>query len=164
MKLLEFLQRLLKNLSKESKFQHSRGVTLVELLIVIALIAIIGASTTPVLSNFLARNYLRNKTNELVASLRTAQINTISGKEDSQWGVNTSTSEITLFKGSSFAGRDTNFDQSFSIPATITITTDEIVFDRLTGDPDAVATLTITSNAGDSNTVTVNEVGTVNVN
>ena len=147
----------------EDKNDNQKGVTFVELLIVIALIAIIGASTTPVLSNFLARNYLRNKTNELVASLRTAQINTIAGKEGSKWGVNTSSSNIIMFKGNSFAARDTNFDQSFSVPATITITTDEIVFDRLTGDPDAVATLTVTSNAGDSNTVTVNEVGTVNV-
>lgn len=142
---------------------HSKGITIIELLIVIAIIAIIGASTTPMLSNFLVRNFLRNKTNELTASLRTAQINSISGKEDSQWGVNISSSDITLFKGSSFASRDPDFDQPFSIPASINITNDEIMFDRLTGNPDSTATLSVSSNAGESNTVSVNEVGTVNV-
>lgn len=141
-------------------FQFEKGFSLIEMLLVISITAIIGATTIPVASNFLARNHLKNKTNEVISSLRTAQINALSGKEDSQWGVNISTTQITLYKGSSYAGRDSAFDQSFNIPSIISITQAEVVFDKLTGNPDTTATITISSDIG-SNTVTVNEVGTV---
>jgi len=148
-----------KGLSQE----RSRGITVVELILVIALIALIGGTTVPLASNFLVRNFLKNKTNELSSSLKTAQLNTLAGKEASQWGVNISSTQITMFKGASFATRDVAFDQKFQIPSSLTITQDEIVFQQLTGNPDATATLTIASNANDSNQVTVNQVGTINV-
>lgn len=142
---------------------HS-GFTLIELLLVISIIAIVGATTIPAGSAFLVRNNLKNKTNEVVSSLRIAQLNAISGKEDSQWGVNISSSQITLFKGSTYTIRDSSFDQSYSIPGSISITQVERVFDKLTGNPNSTVTITVSSNAGDSNTVTLNEVGTVDIN
>ena len=135
----------------------SRGVTLIELLVVIAIIAVIGATTIPVGSGFLIRNQFHNKTNELISSLRTAQINSLSGKQDRQWGVDISASTIKMY-----AVGDSNFDQSYNIPSSISITTDTIIFDQLTGNPDATATLTVSSNGGDSTTITVNELGVVN--
>jgi prepilin-type N-terminal cleavage/methylation domain-containing protein len=134
------------------------GVTLIELLVVIAIIAILGATTIPVGSGFLIRNNFANKQNELIASLRTAQLNSISGKENSQWGVEISASTIKLY-----AAGDSNFDQSFDIPSSISITEDTILFDQLTGNPDAIATLTVSS-SNSSKTITVNQLGVVNVN
>lgn len=139
------------------------GVSLIELLLVIAIIAVLGATTIPAGSSFLVRNHLRNKTNEVVSSLRTAQINSLSGKENSQWGVHISASQIIMFKGSSYSAPGTSFDQKYNIPTSISITQTEIVFDKLTGNPDTTATITVSSNAGQSNTVTVNEVGAVDV-
>lgn len=142
----------------------TKGFTLIELLLVIALISLVGASTIPVGSNFLVRNYLKNKTNEVVASLRTAQLNSLAGKEDSRWGVKTTANQIILFKGSTYAGRDSAFDQLFAIPGSITITQTEVVFNRLTGNPvGGATTLTVASVIG-SSTVVVNAAGTVNVN
>lgn len=92
-----------------------KGFTLVELLLVIAIVAFVGATSIPVGSAFLVRNQLKNKTNEIVSSMRTAQLESISGKEDSQWGVSIDASEIILFKGSSYIARDSDFDQIFSI-------------------------------------------------
>lgn len=136
----------------------SRGISIIELILVIAIIAIIGATTIPAGSAFLVRNQLKNTTNELVSSLRTAQINTLNGKEDRQWAIEVSGSSIKMY-----AVGDSSFDQTFSVPSSISITQATIVFDKLTGNPDAVATLTLSSNTGDSNTVSVNQVGTVNV-
>lgn len=138
--------------------KNEAGVSLIELLLVIAIVILIGATTIPAGSAFLVRNQLKNKTNELVFSLRIAQINTMSGKEDRQWGVEISTSTIKLY-----AVGDASFDQTFSIPASISITQNTIVFDKLTGNPSTTTTFNVSSNAGDSNTVTINEVGVVNV-
>lgn len=139
------------------------GITIVETIIVVAVIAILGATTYPVGIGFLQRNELRNKTNELVAAHRTAQVNSMSGKENTTWGVNVDASQITMFKGLTYATRDAAFDQTNDIPSQIIITQDEVVFSLITGNPDSTATYVVSSDT-DSNTVTVNEVGIVNVN
>ena len=140
------------------------GFSIIELLLTISIIAILATSTTPVYTNFLARNHLENKTNEVISSLQTAKTNSISGKEDSQWGVNLST-QIVLFKGTSYVGRDTSFDQTYDIPASVSISpTQEVIFNQLTGDPEAATTITISNNQNESNTITLNEIGTINVN
>ena len=130
---------------------------------VVAIIAIVGATTIPVGSRFLVQSNFKNKTNELVASLRTAQINSFSGKGANSWGVKTTSSQIILFKGTSYALRDSAFDQIFSIPSNITFTQTEIVFNKLTGNPSPIASIVINSSIG-NNTISVNEVGAVNVN
>lgn len=141
-----------------------QGVSIIELLLTISLVAIIGASATPVYTNFLARNYLENKTNEVISSLQTAKTNSISGKEDSSWGVYL-TSEITLFKGSTYATRDAAFDQTYPIPISITVSgISEIVFGQPVGDPNLTGTITIANNQNESNTLTINQFGTINVN
>lgn len=140
------------------------GVTFIELIMIVAFVSIIGATAIPIGSGFLVRNHLRNKTSELVSSLRTAQLNSLSGKENSQWGVNIESNSMVLFKGSSFIGRDQSFDELFTIPASITITPVEVVFDKVTGNPNTAATITIQSNANDIRTVAINQVGVVDVN
>lgn len=142
--------------------QQSQGFSLIELLLVITIIALLGTAILPVGSSFLIRNHLKNKTNEVVSSLRLAQINTLAGKENSQWGLYISANKIIMFKGSSYAVPGTSFDQSYDIPASITITQTEIVFDKLTGNPNTTANIAISSNL-DSHTVSVNEVGVVDV-
>jgi len=137
---------------------RSRGVTLIELLLVIAIIALLGATTIPVGSGFLIRNNFHNSTNELISSLRIAQINSLSGKENRQWGVEISSSAIKMY-----AVGDTAFDQTYDIPGGVSITTDTIIFDQLTGNSDATANLTVSNSGGDSRSITVNQLGVVNV-
>jgi prepilin-type N-terminal cleavage/methylation domain-containing protein len=139
------------------------GFTLIELLIVIALIAIIGSGVFAVGQRFLVNNAMKNKTNELVSALRTAQLNTMSGKEDSQWGVSVSSSSISQFKGSSYSGRDAAFDVTYTIPNNVSISTDDVIFERGSGNPDAGATFTLTG-TNMTTTVTVNSLGVVDVN
>lgn len=142
---------------------HAQGVTLIELLLVVAIIVVVGVAIAPLGAGFLVRNQLENKTNEIVSSLRTAQLNSISGKEQSSWGVTITSNKIIMFRGSTYTSPGTAFDQSFTIPQSITITPVQVVFDPLTGNPNTPTTIVLTSNTGDSNTVVVNEVGTVDV-
>jgi prepilin-type N-terminal cleavage/methylation domain-containing protein len=140
------------------------GFTIIELLVVIAILLILGGLSSPFYSNFLVSNYLETKTNEVITALRTAQINAVSGKGGTRWGVNISASAITVYKGNSYATRAAAFDQIYTIPATITITNVDVAFTMTTGNPTNTPTITISNNVGKSHTVTVNSVGTVDVN
>ncbi len=140
------------------------GVTLIEILLVIAIFLIVGVTSGSIASNFLVRNNLQNKVNEVVSTLRTAQINSISSKADSRWGVTATASNIILFRGDTYATRNPIYDEKFSIPQSVTVTSFEVAFDKLTGNPNQVLTIIVSNNIGESYTVSLNEVGTVDVN
>lgn len=151
------------NKSKQ-KLQTIKAVTLIELLLVISVIGILGASGYSFGSNFLSRNNLKNKTNEIVSSLATAQINSISGKNDSQWGLYIGNGKIVMFEGTSYVEPGSIYDQEIGVPSSISITPTELVFDKLTGNPSATATIVVSNNLGETNTINVNEVGIVELN
>lgn len=144
--------------------KQKSGISLIELLLVVAIVAILGVSSAAIGQKFLVNNYLQNKTNELVSMLRTAQLNAMSGKENSQWGVSVISNQIILFKGSSYASRDLAFDLSFRIPSSISVTNDELVFALINGEPNKVATYTLSTNSGDQQIVSINELGIIDVN
>lgn len=142
---------------------RAQGVTLIELLLVVAITVVVGVAVAPLGAGFLVRNQLENKTNEIVSSLRTAQLNSISGKEQSAWGMAVTANNIIMFRGSTYTSPGTAFDQSFTIPRSMTITPIQVVFDPLTGNPNTPTTILLSSNTGDSSRVEVNQVGTVDV-
>lgn len=156
--------RPLREVTSSHEDRRSRGLTVIELLLVIATIVIIGVLVTPALAGFLVRNHWRNTTSELLSAFRTAQLNAMTGKRDHPWGTHISATTITLFQGASFISRVTAFDEVYEVPPSITITPAEIVFAKLTGNPGAPATIAVQDSVGDSITVSVNAVGTVDVN
>jgi len=129
-------------------------------LLVIAITTILGASTIPIGSSFLVRNHHSNKINEIVSALRTAQLNSLTGKEDTLWAVEVTANQIRMYA----TNGNTAFDQRYQIPSSITITQDTVVFNKLTGSPDSPKSFTVSTNTGDVVTVSVNEVGAVNIN
>lgn len=142
------------------------GVSFVELLLIITIVTILSVGAYPFGASFLARNHLKNKTNEIISSFRIAQINSISGKEDSQWGVYVDSSSIIMFMGSSYISPGTVQDQVYEVPSTISVSPNpvEVVFDKLNGNSSSTVTITVTNAIGGSNTISVNEVGVVDVN
>lgn len=134
------------------------GLTLIELLLVIGLMAIIGATAIPVGSGFLIRTSQRNKTNELVSFLRAAQLNTLTGKQNTQWGVTVSSGEIKLY-----ASGQSAFDQTMSVPSSISITNQTVLFSPLTANPGAPATFVVSDAIGDSNSIVINALGGIDV-
>ena len=139
--------------------RKQRGVTLLELLLVISILLILGTTSFTVGSGFLIRNALRTTTQELASNLRLAQLNSIASKEDRQWGVDVTSSEIRLF-----AVGDSSYDIVYDLPGSVSVNIGNVVFDNLTGNPNSTITFTLTSNIGDSNTISVNELGIVDVN
>lgn len=139
-----------------------RGFTLIELLLVIAIVSIIAMLSSPFYSRFLLQNAVTNTADQMVGSLRKAQTYSMAGRQGSEWSVNYSGNAITLYKGSSFAGRDASFDEKFSVVQTVNVSgITNISFARVTGLPTPSGADITISSGNNSKTVTVNSQGVV---
>jgi len=121
------------------KIKNDSGFTLIELIIVIAILSALMVVTIPNFFYFNKSSNLDNSAREFASVLKLAQNKTLSSENNSQYGVylNTGVSpnQYILFKGDSYESGET----SFSLPDTMEFYDinlgggNEIVFDRLTG-------------------------------
>lgn len=139
-----------------------RGFTIIELILVIAIISTVALLSSPFYSRFLLQNAVDNTVDQLSGSLRKAQVYSMMGKQSSAWSVNFSSNTITLYKGASFVARNPAFDEKFSVNPNVTISgMTDISYAKVTGLPTpTTATITISSGAN-SKTVTINSQGVV---
>jgi len=139
------------------------GFTLTEILLAVAIIAIIGAASAPYLSRFLAGGYLTTTTDKVVRTLRKAQTYSLNGKQDSVWGVHYEPKLLVLFKGDSYTTRDSSFDEKFNIPQMVGIVgLADVYFQKLRGKPSETLSITISA-LDDQRMITVNSEGMINV-
>ncbi len=122
-----------------------RGFTLIEVLVVVAVLMIILALSVTAFYTLTRRTDLEATRDNIIATLNTARNKTLASESAAQYGVyfNNSSSphKYVLFKGPSYILRDTSFDQIHNLPSTIEISnitlnnsTNEVVFNRLEGD------------------------------
>lgn len=139
-----------------------QGFTLVEVLLSVAVIAVLAGISAPVFSRLSTKNDLDTAVVSLAQSWRRVQALSMANDGDTVWGVKVGAGSITVFKGTSFASRDTNYDETFTLPLTISVSgaVTEITFNKLTGTPSATGTVSLTS-FGDTTTLTINSKGTV---
>lgn len=145
-----------------------KGFTIIELLLVIAMISLISALSVSFYARFITQNAVANTQDQLVGDFRKAQIYAMEGKLYSNWGVNFVSSTIVLYQGSSYATRNSALDENFSVNSNISISAmSDVNYARMTGVPtnggSAVTTLTITITGPNSTTktVTMNSFGVV---
>lgn len=139
------------------------GFTLIELLLSISVIMIIAGMSAPIYQSFQVRNDLDIATVTIAQSLRRAEVLAQAVDGDTNWGVDIRTGSITVFKGASYATRDTAFDELFDVPTSITPSgVSGVVFAKFTGVPQTTGTITLTSNANETRIITINAKGTVN--
>ena len=124
------------------KNNFKAGFTLMELLVVIGLIVLFAAMTTPYGINFYEEVSLEENADMLAQSLKKCQSRAIAGKEDSDWGVKISPDDqecsscYVIFKGGSYDTRDENFDQVFTMTSEVSLDgVTEVVFEKGTGVP-----------------------------
>ncbi len=144
------------------KIRRQHGFTLIEVLLSIALIALITGIGIPVYQTFQVRNDLDIATVSVAQSLRRAQ--TLAGAVDGDmsWGVQIQSGSMTLFKGASYGARDTTYDEAFQVPTSITPSgVQEIVFTKFTGIPQATGTIILTSSTNETRAITINTKGMV---
>lgn len=142
--------------------QHRPGLTLLELMLSIALISILTVISIPVYQGFQVKNDLDLTTTQVAQTLRRAQVLSQAVDGGTNWGMAIADGNIVLFKGTSYATRDTAYDEVTDLPGSLTASgVTEVVFSTLYGFPNTTGTLTLTSTTNDSRTITLNEKGTV---
>ena len=113
-----------------------RAFTLIEILLTTALAFIVATVASPFYGRFLFAQGLPIAVDELRGSLVKAREYSMIGRGGSEWGVDVSGNEITLFKGGTFSNRDTAFDEIYDIPSRVSLTaSNDAVFARVSGVP-----------------------------
>ena len=141
-----------------------KGVTFIELLLVIALLLLLSVMTTPFVGSYLVRNNWHVAADRVLSEVWKAQAYAMDGKSISGsevWGVCITGNTFRLFNGSCATP---NFREDYDMPAGVTVSgIGSVTFDNLSGVPSAVSTITITSNLGTS-TITINGAGMAEMN
>ncbi len=147
--------------------QH-QGFSIIEILIVLGIMAILTGITFSVFSSVKKAQALEKDRDSIIEVLRQARSQTLSSKNASQYGVHITSSQITLFTGTSYSvGNSSN--QDFILQGSDTIVTisltgggSDVVFNRLTGETNQNGTITISSpSTSQTKTVTIYKTGLV---
>ena len=160
--------------------------TLVELLVVVAIMAVVAGTSALYLGKLGANTRVINIGNEIVTLLRTAQANAVSqtsaspGQPSARWGLyidNTNVSagnydlfvvDDTLLADGTFTGMPGTSIQHLNLPTGVSFTQPaggtklRVIFNRATGLPLSTATIVLVSTAGSSMTISVDVGGRIN--
>jgi prepilin-type N-terminal cleavage/methylation domain-containing protein len=120
--------------------KFKRAFTLIELLLVIAIVAIIFAFSAPYTLRFYNTQLINETQSNILSVLSQARHNALLQKNDSDWGVkfDSENNQYILFQGSSYAENVDLYDEVYPLLNNIELTgdwTDEIVFSKYTGVP-----------------------------
>jgi len=156
------------------KIKINKGISLIEILVVVSIIAIIVAIVVPNFSKFHNQQALRNTTEDVISLLNEARNNTISSKDSNTYGVHFETGKATLFAGTTYAVNASNtqiiFDKAASIPVSGGIILNgggsDVVFDRLTGSTSEYGTIVVRliSDASSQKTINISKLGVIGSN
>ncbi len=141
-------------------FDDASGVTLIELLLVVAIIAIVGAMTTPFLSRFVLRSNHNTSIERVISGMRKAQAYAMDGKNGATWGVCRIGNTVRMFSGSCNAPTTA---EDYVLPGTVTVSTINSTIFNVRGEPSAALSFTISSSIRTS-TISMNIAGGVTVN
>ncbi|MFO0863022.1 MAG: hypothetical protein U0516_04885 [Candidatus Saccharibacteria bacterium] len=138
------------------------GLTVIELILSLGIILILFAVSVPLLRSFLLRNDLDVVQNTVVQDTYRAINLATSGERDSNWGVKITTGQITVFSGNSYATRNVNYDETYSLASGVTISgQSEYVFSKFSGIPINTGTTTLTNQANETRSFTVSSKGEI---
>lgn len=146
-----------------------RGFTLIELILVIAIISALAVLSVPVLGNFSGRTQIDSTTNEIVSALRFAEQKAMAVENDSQFGVyfDDANNKFYLFRGTSytdFPSERIEYVYSDSITVTQSFVDNDVDFNKLYGTTSDTGNITVTNNIGGSRTVNVSALGKIERN
>lgn len=148
---------------RHTPYAERAGFTLLEVVLVIGIMGALIALSTVSIARFQQKNDLDLAATNAVDALRLAEERARGVDGDSRWGVRFATGTITIFRGNSFAGRDSAYDEETVLNNDIIASgTVEFVFARFAATTTNAGTTTLTHQTlGESREVGVNAKGTI---
>ncbi len=146
-----------------------KGFTLIEMLVVIAVIGIIALVVMPSFSTMRQRAVLKSATSDVLSALDKARSQTLASVNSSEYGVHFQSDKVVIFKGTVYSAVDANNENILiASPATISTITlsgggSDVYFNRLTGAPNKTGTVVV-SVSSVTKTVTINATGAASMN
>ncbi len=136
------------------------GITFIELILVVAIIALLGATSTPFLSRFIIQTQFNASVDKVEGSIRKAQQYAMAEKNGSTWGVCLTGTLVRLFSGSCASP---TISEDFDIPTTVSISGLSTTTFTKRGEPSGALTITIVTSQN-TKTVQLNTAGGLNIN
>ena len=155
-----------------ASIRDNRGLTAIELMIVIGLIVILAGLSLPFAGTFGQRNDKFAAASSVIQALRRAQFRSmISDSGSNVWVrfVSGTGTDYAVFSGASYAARNQDTEEIFTLPDTVGVSfgftsvtsTLALRFARTTGVPSATGTIYLYSNAGGTTTIRVGSQGQI---
>jgi len=153
---------------EKTKTGLSKGFTLLEVLVVLAIIGLLVVILTTSFNSFNKNQSLQKDTENIVAVLKQARNQTLASKNSNSYGVHFASSTITLFVGNvydqnSLTNEITYLNQNNLISGlSLYGASTSVVFQKLTGETGQYGTINITSGGtSDTKVVTIYKTGLV---
>ncbi len=146
-----------------------RGFTLIEVLVAVAVVAILAAIATVSLSGLRERQALAQGAEEVRSLLLRARSRSLAAEGDSVYGLHLSASSVTIFRGATYSGGAAT-NETHDLDPLITIAAyslagggADVVFDKRTGATSNSGTITVAlvSDASETSTVTIRATGLI---
>lgn len=147
---------------------------MLEILIVLAIIAIISTIVILNLSSFRNERAIRNTIEDVISLLNEARNDTISSLNSLNYAVHLDDDKATLFSGVTFDENNSenkilDFEQSVLIPnggISLNGGGDDVIFEKITGNTNNYGTITIQigSDTGSSQVININKLGVISKN
>jgi prepilin-type N-terminal cleavage/methylation domain-containing protein len=152
-------------------FYH-KGITFLELVIVIAIIGIIIAVALPQFSTIKNAQIIKGAGEDILSVLGKARSQTLASLNSSQYGVHFESNRVIIFTGTVYNSGDTsNVIENISAPAVISSISltgggSDIYFNRLNGTVSKTGTIVVSipSSASFTKTITISATGGVSMN
>lgn len=148
---------------------YKKGITGLEIIIVVAVLGIIFAIVVPQFAKVRERAVLKSAVSDILSSLNKAKNQTLSSVDSSEYGVHFESDRVIIFKGTSFSsGVSGNETINITSPATLSTISilgggSDIYFNRLNGTPNTTGSVTVSS-TNFSKTITIAATGIFSAN
>ncbi|MBU0976408.1 MAG: type II secretion system protein [Patescibacteria group bacterium] len=154
-------------------FKSDKGITLVEIVIVIGLLAVLIGMAVPIYRTSYTKGDLDTSVSQVLSTIRLAQSKAMSGEGASKFGIHFDSSttpyQYVLFKGDVYNSVDP-YNQVSKISKQITITSlsfngggSDLVFEKYTGETNNSGTITLRNVSGETIDITINNIGATDV-
>lgn len=140
-----------------------RGFTLLELIVVMAIVVVLAVVSVPLLNRLQTANVLAVQKDQMLLVLRRAQTQSFSGLNNASHGVAFTMNTYTLYEGDDYANRLSSNDEVFDTLDNISVSgLTDITFNQKTGTPVLGGTITLTNTIDNQVlTITINDEGAI---